>query len=192
MMKDPRNLLWIVPLAALLTLPLWRPLAADFLSPERKKTPPPVPSLTNSRVLTSTEMDGVHFEQSKNGTKEWLLTASRLYSAENDSDMQLEDVKALFFGAAGENEETHIRSQKARYNVDTKQLTLQGKVVVQNQQGYEMQTESLEYVAVDKKIRTTSAVHVKGNNIEVSGKRLLYDIATGNYSLTGNVVCRIW
>jgi len=192
MMKDPRNLLWIVPLAALLSLPLWKPLAADFLSPERKKTPPPLPSLTNSRVLTSTEMDGVHFEQSKNGIKEWFLTASRLYSRENDSDMELQDVNALFFGATGENEETSIRSQKARYNAETKHLTLQGKVVVQNQKGYEMRTESLEYVAVEKKIRTTSAVQVKGNNIEVSGKRLFYDTVTGDFSLTGNVICRIW
>ena len=191
-MKDPRNLLWIVPLAVLLTLPLWKPLAADFLSPERKIIAPSVPSLTTSRVLASTEMDGVHFEQSKDGVKEWLLTASHLYSVENDSDLQLEDVYARFFGNTGSNRETDIRSQKARYNTETKQLSLQGKVVVQNQKGYEIRTESLEYIAVEKKIRTTSAVHVKGNNIEVSGKRLLYDIVTGNYSLTGNVICRVW
>ncbi|MFC1845346.1 LPS export ABC transporter periplasmic protein LptC [Thermodesulfobacteriota bacterium] len=192
MMKDPRNLLWIIPLAALLTLPLWKPLAADFLIPERHKASSPLPTLTNPGALHSSEMAGVHFEQSKNGVREWLLTADRLYSSENDSDMRFEDVKALFLGTAGENKETRIRSRKARYNTDSRQLTLLGKVVVQNQKGYEMQTESLEYVAVDKKIRTTSAVHVTGSNIEVSGKRLLYDIATGNYSLTGNVVCSIW
>ena len=192
MMKDPRNLLWIMPLAALLAFPLWKPFAADFLSPERKKTISFLPSLTDSRVLTSTEMDGVHFEQSKDGVKEWLLTANRLYSEENDSDFQLENVYARFFGSTGSNRETDIRSQKARYNAETKQLSLQGKVVIHNDRGYEMKTESLEYVAVEKKIRTTSAVNIKGNNIEVSGKRLLYDTVTGNYRLIGNVVCRIW
>jgi LPS export ABC transporter protein LptC len=192
MMKDPRNLLWIIPLAVLLSLPLWKPLAVDFLSPDRKKIIPPVPSLTNTRALTSTEMDGVHFEQSKNGIREWLLTATRLYSTENDSNMELEDVSAKFFGSTGNNRETDIRSQKARYNTETKQLILKGNVVVQNQKGYEMRTESLEYVAVDKKIRTTSAVNVKGSNIEVSGNRLLYDTVTGNFSLEGNVVCKVW
>ena len=142
--------------------------------------------------MTSTEMEGVHFEQSKDGVREWLLTASRLYSKENDSDMELEDVNALFFGSTGKQEETNIRSQKARYNTYTRQLTLNGNVIVENEQGYEMQTESLEYLAVEKKIRTTSAVKIKGSNIEVSGKRLLYDTVTGNYSLTGNVVCRLW
>jgi LPS export ABC transporter protein LptC len=192
MMKDPKNLLWILPLAALLAFPLWKPFAADFLSPERKKTISFLPSLTDSRVLTSTEMDGVHFEQSKNGVKEWFLTASRLYSIDNDSDMELEDVKALFFGTTGKKEEASIRSQKARYNPDTRQLTLKGEVVVQDYRGYEMQTKSLEYIASDKMIRTTSAVHVTGNNIDVSGNRLLYDIATGDYSLEGNVVCKVW
>ena len=192
MMKDPRNLLWILPLAALLTFPLWKPFAADFLGPERKNSPPSVPTLTNSRILTSTEMEGVHFEQSQNGVKEWFLTASRLYSIENDSAMTLEDVSARFFGSTASNKETDIRSQKARYNTETKQLSLLGKVVIHNDRGYEMKTESLDYLAVEKKIRTTSAVNIKGNNIEVSGKRLLYDTVTGNYSLTGNVVCKVW
>ena len=192
MLKDPRNLLWIVPLAALVSMPLWKPFAADFLSPERKETGPPAPSLTNPRVLSTSEMNGVQFEQSKNGTKEWLLTASRLYSTEGNSDMQLEDVKALFFGPAGENEETHIKSQKARYDAETKQITLLGEVIIQNNKGYEIQTDSLEYLADENKIRTTSAVNIQGSNIAVSGNKLLYDIPTGNYSVAGNVVCRIW
>jgi LPS export ABC transporter protein LptC len=192
MMKDPRNLLWIIPLAALLTLPLWKRLVADFLIPERDKASPILPTLKNPGALHSSEMAGVHFEQSKEGVREWLLTADRLYSTENDSDMRFEDVKAKFLGAAGQNEETRIRSRKARYSTASRQLTLQGKVVVQNQKGYVMQTESLEYAAVDKKIRTTSPVQVKGNNIEVSGKSLLYDTVSGDFSLTGNVVCKVW
>ena len=192
MLKDPRNLLWIIPLAALMTMPLWQPFAADFLSPERRTAVPAAPTLTNTRTLSSSAMNGVQFEQSKNGTREWHLTASRLYSTENDAEMRLEDVKALFFGAAGKNEETRIRSQKARYNADTKQISLQGNVVIQTAKGYEMQTESLEYIAAEKKIRTTSEASIKGNNMEVSGDQLLYDTASGDYSLYGNVVCKVW
>jgi LPS export ABC transporter protein LptC len=189
MLKDPRNLLWIVPLAALLTMPLWKPMASRILSPVRKESGVPAPpSLTSKRALSTSEMNGVQFEQSKNGTREWYLTASRLYSTEKDSDMKLEDVKALF----GENEETSIRSQKARYNADSKQITLQGKVVIQNDKGYVMQTDSLEYITAEKKVRTTSSVNIQGSNIEVRGNQLLYDTETGNYSLEGNVVCKVW
>jgi LPS export ABC transporter protein LptC len=191
-MKDPRNLLWVVPLAALLALPFWKPLVDDFLNPESKSTASSVRSLPDPRALTSTAMSGVQFEQSRHGVREWFLTARRLYSLENDVDMELEDVNARFYGTDGKNEETNISSRKARYNTDTRELSLQGNVIVQNQQGYEMETESLKYVPADKAIRTTSSVRIKGKNIEVSGKRLLYNTVTGNYSLTGNVVCRIW
>jgi LPS export ABC transporter protein LptC len=192
MLKDPRNFLWIAPLVVLLTMPLWKPLAADILTPARKEKGMPAPSLANTDTLSSSEMSGVEFEQIKNGTKDWHLTASRLYKTGRDSDLLLEDVKGLFFGAAGSDEETRIRSQKARYNEDTKQITLQGEVVIQNSKGYEMQTDALEYFAAEKKIRTTSPVNIQGSNIAVSGNELLYDTVTGNYRLEGNVVCRVW
>ena len=192
MLKDPRNFLWIAPLVVLLTMPLWKPLAADILTPARKEKGTPAPSLANTDTLSSSEMSGVEFEQIKNGTKDWHLTASRLYRSGRDSDLLLEDVKGLFFGAAGSEEETRIRSQKARYNEDTKQITLQGEVVIQNSKGYEMQTDALEYFAAEKKIRTTSPVNIQGSNIAVSGNELLYDTVTGNYRLEGNVVCRVW
>lgn len=190
MLKDPRNLLWIVPLVALLTMPLWKPLAVGILSPPYEETG--TPSLSLTKTLSTSEMNGVQFEQNKNGIREWLLTASRLYSTENDSDMQLEDVKGVFYGPAGGKEKTRIRSQKARYNANTRQITLQGKVVIQDDKGYEIQTDSLEYIAAEKKIRTASAVNIRGSNIDVRGNKLLYDTATGNYRLEGNVVCKIW
>lgn len=192
MLKDPRNLLWLLPLAVLATLPLWKPMVADFLSPERRNIIAPVPALSGSGPISSSAMQGVQFEQTKNGTREWLLTAGRLYSRENEADMELEDVRALFFGIAGKNAETRIHSKTARYNADAKLITLKGDVVIRDDKGYEMQTESLEYLAAEKKIRTTAAVSITGENMEVSGNQLLYDVATGNYRLAGNIVCRIW
>ena len=191
MLKDPRNLLWIIPLGALLTVPLWKPFAAGFLNPMRQTAGQSMPALTNLRPPSSSEMTGVQFEQTRNGDQEWLLNAARFYSLENDAKMRFEDVHAWFFGDAREHEETRIRSREALYNRATRQITLQGEVLIENEQGYEMRTDSLEYLADDKKISTTSAVLIQGGNIEVRGNRLLYDIATGNYTLAGNVVFKI-
>jgi len=192
MLKDPRNLLWLAPLATLLAMPLWKPLAADFLNPERSRKEVPVPSLTARRALASSEMKNIHFEQNRNGEQEWVLTASRLHSADGDADLQLVDVSASFFGTKGSNRETDIRSQKARYNSDWNELRLQGEVLILNDKGYEMRTESLVYLEKERKIKTDSKVMVTGSNISVSGEGLVYDVATGDYSLEGNVVCRVW
>ena len=192
MLKDPRNLLWFVPLAALLTFPLWKPLAADFLNPVRQEITNSLSSLTKIRDLNSSDMTDVEFEQNKNGNREWLLTASRLSRSEGDPDLRFENVKAVFFSSTEGREEARVKSRNAVYNPDTQKITLKGKVVINNNAGYEMQTDAIEYLAAEKKIRTTSAVNILGNNIKVSGNRLVYDTITGNYSLNGNVVCRIW
>jgi len=192
MLKDPRNLLWFVPLAALLTFPLWKPLAVDFLNPVRQEITNSVSSLTNIRDLNSSDMADVEFEQNKNGSREWLLTASRLSRSEGDPDLRFENVKAVFFNSTEEREEARVKSRNAFYNQDTQKITLKGKVVINNNAGYEIQTDAIEYLAAEKKIRTTSAVNIQGNNIKVSGNRLVYDTITGNYSLNGSVVCRIW
>ena len=192
MLKDSRNLLWFVPLAALLTFPLWKPLAVDFLNPVRQEITNSVSSLTNLRDLNSSDMAEVEFEQNKNGSREWLLTASHLSRSEGDPDLRFENVKAVFFNSTEEREEARVKSSNAFYNPDTQKITLKGKVVINNNAGYEIQTDAIEYLAAEKKIRTTSAVNILGNNIKVSGNRLVYDTITGNYSLKGNVVCRIW
>jgi LPS export ABC transporter protein LptC len=192
MLKDPRNLLWFVPLAALLTFPLWKPLAADFLNPVRQEITNSLSSLTNIRDLNSSDMADVEFEQNKNGSREWLLTANRLSRSEGDRDLRFENVKAVFFNSAEGREEVRVKSRNAVYNPDTQKITLKGKVVINNNAGYEMQTDAIEYLVAEKKIRTTSTVNILGNNIKVSGNRLVYDTVTGNYSLKGNVVCRMW
>jgi len=192
MIKYRRNFLWIVPLVLLLSYPLWKPLAAGFLKPEPKTAVHRSPALRDQTIPAGAEMDGVELEQSRDGRREWSLTAERLYRLENESRMSMENVRALFYDAAGKTEETRVRSEKAKYDDGKQLLILQGKVVVQNLQGYEMQTESLEYLGADKKIRTTSAARVEGKNIRVSGRRLLYDVATGNYRVEGNVVFRVW
>ena len=192
MFKDPRNLLWLFPLAALLVMPLWKPFIADFLNPLRNRKDAPVPSLTDNRSLISSTMKNVHFEQNRNGMREWVITASSLHSAESDADLQLADVFARFFGAKASNRQTDIRSQKARYNRGLQELRLQGEVVIQNDKGYEMRAESLVYLENERKIQTDSEVKITGNNMAVSGEKLEYDVATGNYLLEGNVICKVW
>jgi LPS export ABC transporter protein LptC len=193
MLKDPRNLLWLVPLAALMAMPLWKPFVADFLNPQRSREDSPIPSLTATRSLTSSEMKNVHFEQNRNGVREWAITASSLHSAEGDADLQLANVFARFFGAKGSsNRQTDIRSQKARYNRRLQELRLQGEVVIQNDKGYEMRAESLVYLEKERKIQTDSEVIINGKNLAVRGESLVYDVASGNYRLEGNVICKVW
>jgi LPS export ABC transporter protein LptC len=191
MLKDPRNLLWIMPLAALATLPLWKPSVTGFLRPERPESAESAEILPRPVNESSAEMSSIRFEQNKNGRREWLLTADTLYRSGEET--LLEDVTALFYGTGKDRGETRIRSRKAVYDPAAGRISLQGDVVIRTDQGYNMRTETLDYLAAEKKIRTASPVDIQGNNIRVSGSRLqYYDIVSGDYSLTGGVVCSIW
>ena len=192
MLKDPRNLLWIIPLAVVLTLPLWKPLAKDILSPAKRQSAAAALSFAAKAVERRSSMNGVEFEQSRNGKREWRLSADHLLSAENDPDMQLEEVRGVFFGVGKGEDETRIRSRQGTYNTATRQITLAGDIVIEDAGGYEMRTDSLSYSAKEKTMRSTAPVIIRGSNIEVRGSRLLYDIGAGKYLLEGNVVCRVW
>lgn len=192
MLKNPRNLLWITPLAVLLTLPLWKPFAEHILNPTRRQSEAAALSLASRAVKGSSAMEGVEFEESRNGTREWRLTVSRMVSRENDPDMLLEGVQGFFYGKTGNRPETRVKSQSGTYNAETRQITLAGGIILEDEEGYEVRTDSLVYSAAEKTMRTTAPVTIQGSNIEVSGSRLLYDIAAGKYLVEGNVVCRVW
>jgi len=185
--------LWIVPLIGLITSPLWQPVAAKLLRPPAGVEKKAATLLSASRLTRTAEMLEVDFLQSRDGTKEWQIKASRMYSQDGEKDARLEDIKAVFFGEPGNDAvQTRISSRRARYDADKQLLNLQDQVVINDHRGYEIQTESLEYLGKEKKIKTGSKVHITGSNFTVSGESLMYDVESGNYHLEGNVVCKVW
>jgi LPS export ABC transporter protein LptC len=193
MIKEPRNLLWILPLIGLITFPLWQPIAAKILRPPQSVEKKAEAMLFAERGTRTAEMLEVNFMQSKTGRKEWQIKASRMYSLDGEKDIQLEEVEAIFFGdSVKDTGQTQISSRRASYNADQQLLNLHDQVVINDARGYEILTESLEYQGKEKKITTDSEVKITGSNIAVSGERLMYDVESGNYRLEGNVVCKVW
>jgi LPS export ABC transporter protein LptC len=193
MIKEPRNLLWIVPLVGLITFPLWQPIAAKILRPPHSVEKKADAILSAERGTRTAEMLEVDFMQSKAGRKEWQIKAGRMYSLDGEKDIQLEEVEAIFFGdPVKKTGQTQIRSQRASYNADQQLLNLHDQVVINDVRGYEILTESLAYLGKEKKITTDSKVKITGSNIAVRGDRLVYDVESGNYRLEGNIVCKVW
>ena len=193
MIREPRNLLWIVPLIGLITFPLWQPVAAKLLRPPSGTEKKADTILSASRITRTAEMLEVDFIQSRAGSKEWHIKAGRMYSLGGEKDVKLEDIEALFFGDPGNHAaQTKISSRLARYDADKQHLKLQDHVVINDDRGYQIQTELLHYLGKEKKIKSGSKVQITGSNIAVSGETLMYDIVSGNYRLEGNVVCKVW
>ena len=69
MIKEPRNLLWIVPLIGLITFPLWQPVAAKLLRPPPGAEKKMDTMLSAEPRIRTAEMLEVDFIQSKAGSK---------------------------------------------------------------------------------------------------------------------------
>ncbi len=193
MIKEPRNLLWIVPLIGLIAFPLWQPIAAKLLRPPPGAEKKAGTILSVTRGTRTAEMLEVDFIQSKEGSKEWQIKAAKMYSLGGEKDVKLEDIEALFFGDPGNDAaQIKISSRLARYDADKQHLKLQDQVVINDDRGYEIQTELLHYLGKEKKIKSGTKVRITGSNIAVSGETLMYDLVSGNYRLEGNVVCKVW
>ena len=78
MLKNPRNLLWLIPLALFIATPLWKPALTAFLKP-RGGYDPLVVEEEREREQ-SFVMDALTVTMSSWGKVDWVIRASQAYS----------------------------------------------------------------------------------------------------------------
>jgi LPS export ABC transporter protein LptC len=177
-----RLIVLLIPLLLMLTAPLWWPLAADFLRPRI--------DIDDSAALRSEQkqfaLENVYFTQSREGRPEWEITASQLSTVtERENELHLENVKAVL----SDNDETRliISSDQGAYDMNNLMLTLTNDVTVDMRNGHELRTDFIRYLERDKKVETEAQVHLDGPDLEIQGQGLVYDLASGSYSVGGPV-----
>jgi len=191
-MIKPRNLLLLLPLLTLVTAPLWSPPLSTFLRSGgvvESAGPAPAPARTFS-------MENVNFTQSQAGRLEWRIDAARLHTAAGETDLHMEDVRAVFLEAAAKPanspRQTTIVSSRADYDTMEKALLLADGVILTFGREYVLRTEKLRYLAEIRQIKTKAAVRLDGPNLAIKGKGLTYDLASGAYDIMGPVSCQVW
>lgn len=188
-MVKQRDLFWLLPVLALLTYPLWRPLAVGFLSPRSASDP-----AGETRPAGKTfVMDDIVFSQSKNGVKEWQVKARQLYTDVSEENLKMDEVEAVFTGRSGgpDKEPVHISGGQGHYNAAKQVLTLTDDVVVTTG-GYEMRTNRLQYLGNVEQFKVTDKVRITGKNFEADGTSLIYDLQSGDYQVGGRVYVTAW
>ncbi|OGQ98744.1 MAG: LPS export ABC transporter periplasmic protein LptC [Deltaproteobacteria bacterium RIFOXYD12_FULL_57_12] len=187
-MIKTRNLFWQIPLLGLLTASLWLPPLAGFLAPRGSEATPDAALLQRAGKLFA--MEDVVLAQSKAGRREWRIRAARLYTAGSEEDLRMEQVAAVFYGD-GDQGETSIVSDEARYESGRELLSVTGDVVVVTANGYRLQAPSLEYQGSQHQLLATAGVKVAGERFDLQGERLTYDVKTNDFQLEGKVVCAL-
>ena len=184
MMTGYRNILWLLPVALLLSWPIWGG-AFTRCWPRVAVWPATLAAPQATTAVAGFSMEGVLFSQLKNGVRDWQIQAKQLYSGEDQDRMQLVTVEAQVFKNA--ERRFVITGQEGEYNSKKKILVMRNGVNVQAENGMLVQSDSISYDDQARKITTRSPVQITGKGMDIHGKGMDYDMQEDSYDVSGRV-----
>ncbi len=178
-----RNFIWMIPLALMVTFPVWRMPIAKFLTPRGGYDPAYAEIDADAHNFS---MDRVKILQSVNGRITADIRAEKAYTTDVEDEYLLEVVDSDIFAINGDI--TNIIANSGLFNTETQMLTLIDDVVVhkKNDDQY-LYTDLLYYNDIDQTVHCPGEVQLTGGRAEVNGNSLDYDIETDAYQIGGRV-----
>jgi LPS export ABC transporter protein LptC len=141
------------------------------------ESPPPVETEAD---LT---LKNIHFMGDKSGLKEWELEAKEARHFQGGK--MLEDIEAAFYIEGGGV--IRLRGDRGKILHGTRDIELQGNIVIFTTDGYQLTTDGLHYVNRTKEIRSSRRVDIAGKGVEITGKDMCIDLVTGKLTMGGRV-----
>ena len=119
-------------------------------------------------------IEKIRFVEEKQGQKTWELEAKAIQQYQGQNVMVLEDVKVTFFMKDGRT--LTVSGNHGKVYQDTKNMELEGNIVVSSSEGYQLKTNSMTYDDQEKKIRTPDLVELDGEKMWMKGRGVLVDV----------------
>ncbi len=180
-----RNLVWLIPVLMIISFPLWRLPVSSFLTPRGIEENSVEPGAEDQHNFL---MQKVIIVQNQAGKKTAEIRARQAYTSDKPDEFVLISVDADMFDEQGDL--INIIAESGIYNIQTKHLILNKKVVVnrvaQNQQLY---TDLLHYYDDKRLIDSPVPTRMVAEQAEINGSSLKYDIVSGQYLIGGRVYC---
>jgi len=185
MIKNPRNLLWLLPLLLFVTSPLWQPPLKTFLTP-RGGYNPKLSQPQDESPIQNFVMEAVAITMTSNGKEEWQIDAGRAYTTGNEHELQMEAVSAMYIGA--ERDPINIESRKGSYLINKRHLILTDHVMVTKPtKNQVLLSDRLEYDDADKKLVSPGQVTIQAPNMRLNAGRMDYDFSTEGFEFSDRV-----
>jgi LPS export ABC transporter protein LptC len=190
MIRNPRNLLWAIPLALFISSPLWHPLLAAFLAPRGGYNL----KLAQSRVETPLQnfvMESVAITLTSKGIEEWQIDAERAFtSPEHEHEIEMEAVSAIYIGTG--REPINIESRKGAYRIDNRHLILTEQVkVVKPTKNQRLLSERLEYDDASKMLTSPGKATIITPESTLNAGSMKYDFATEGFDFGNRVKVKL-
>jgi LPS export ABC transporter protein LptC len=119
-------------------------------------------------------IEKIRFVEEKQGQKTWELEAKAVQQYQGQNVMVLEDVRVTFFMKDGRT--VTVLGSRGKVYQDTKNMELEGNIVINSSEGYQLKTHSMTYVHQEKRIRTPDLVELDGEQVWMKGRGVLVDL----------------
>jgi LPS export ABC transporter protein LptC len=119
------------------------------------------------------------------GLKQWELRAREARHFQGGKMTVLDGIEAAFFIERGGV--IRLKGDWGRILHRTKDIELQGNIVIFTADGYQLTTDGLQYVDRTRQIQSSHRVDIAGNGLEITGKGMSIDLVTGKLSMGGRV-----
>ena len=184
MIKNPRNLLWIIPLGLLLSSPLWKSYVADFLKPRGGYDATVAEAY--KRKSQSFILDHITITLTSNGQVEWKVNAERAFTGKTDREIGMIEVDALYTGKG--KDPVTVTSSRGAYLMDERHLILIDNVVVRKPDSKEeLYTDLLHYYDATKMVVSPVDVDIRGTKFILQAGRMDYDLSSDGYDFNERV-----
>ncbi len=182
-MKLHRNTVWLIPLAIIVTFPIWSTPVGNFLTPRQSVTNQPPKTSDPSHDFI---MKTVKILQNQNGVKTAVIHAQSARTDRNTDALLMETVDADVYDEEGNI--TTIVAKSGSYNTTTEILTLIEDVVVHKIKDNQfLYTDLLQYHSSKRTIHCPGKTRLEGEDVEINGGSLDYDIPTASYAIGNRV-----
>lgn len=172
-------LLSIVFIAGIVLVTLWANLRERRASEAMEKLPK-IP-------IEGAEMrlEKIRFVEDKHGQKTWELEAQSVQKYQDQNLMVLQDVKLTYYAKEGRT--FLITGKQGKVYQDSKNVDLEGDVVLTSSDGYQLKTNSLTYRNLEKTVSTPDPVEIEGEQVRLTGKGMLVNMEDKTFKIQSQV-----
>ncbi len=155
-------LLSIVLIAGIVLFTLW----ANFREKKASEAEEKLPKIS----IEGAEMrlEKIRFVEDKHGQKSWELEAQSVQKYQDQNVLVLQDVKLTFYAKEGRT--FLLTAKQGKVYQDSKNVDLEGDVVLTSSDGYQLKTHSLSYRNLEQIASTSDPVEIEGEQLRLTGK----------------------
>ncbi len=105
-------------------------------------------------------MKGVHLVESQAGVRDWELTAGVAEGGKSTGSWSLRDIKITFYSK--DIAQYVVTGQQGSIDGERRNVRIRGNVVTTSSNGYVFRTDSVDYIAKTREIKSDSKVEMRG------------------------------